>query len=105
MSEASVGNEDAGNGGTTCSICAGRLDDPRFARNYPGLVCRACDAWAVNAAGERPHHESRADSGDNPVFVDGVKCWRRYRYGGYVTMRDLHDCETLHEFYDRQLQL
>jgi hypothetical protein len=84
-----------------CSICGVELDNPEFARNYPNFVCRACDARAVNENGQRPYHESMADSGDNPVFIDGIKCWRRYRFGGYVTMRDEFDCTDIAEFYEK----
>jgi len=88
---------------SSCSICGTSLDNPNFARNYPNLVCRECDARAVNAEGQRPRHESAFDSGDNPVFIDGIKCWRRYRYGGYVTMRDMFNCSDLSEFYERHM--
>ena len=84
-----------------CAICNGDLDNPDFARNYPGLVCRKCDARAVNADGAPPRHESMYDDGDNPVFIDGIKCWRRYKFGGYVIMRDYHDCTDMSEFYDK----
>ena len=39
------------------------------------------------------------DRGVNPVFVHGAQCWRRYRFGGWVTMADPWFCETLAEFY------
>jgi hypothetical protein len=42
-----------------------------------------------------------ADSGDNPVFIDGVKRRRRYRFGGYSTMRDDFDCDDIGEFCRR----
>jgi hypothetical protein len=84
-----------------CAICGEEVENPRFARNYPGFVCRKCDSRAVNTKGEAPCHESMHDSGDNPVFIDGIKCWRRYRYGGYVTMRDDFDCTNIGEFYEK----
>ena len=71
-----------------CSICKQELADPVFARNYPNFVCRTCDARAVNVNGDKPNHISWADDGDNPVFIDGIRCWRLYKFGGFVTMRD-----------------
>ena len=85
----------------TCSICRTPLANPDVARHYPHYVCRDCDRRAVNEAGVPPLLESPAGNGDNPVFIDGHKCWRRYRFGGYITMRDPYDCASINEFYRR----
>ena len=82
-----------------CAICNLPLDS--VYADYPKPVCRECDAKALNAEGKPPEHQSCFDSGDNPVYIDGRKCWRRYRFGGYVTMVDLHNCADLEQFYAR----
>ncbi|MFP8888551.1 hypothetical protein ACLI4U_02130 [Natrialbaceae archaeon A-CW2] len=39
------------------------------------------------------------DGGENPVYIAGAKCWRRYRFGGWVTRRDAYDCNSIDEFH------
>jgi hypothetical protein len=82
-----------------CSVCGAEMD--QFFADYPNSVCRRCEKRTVNSANKVPDFSSYLDDGDNPVFIDGMKCWRRYRFGGFVTMRDLHDCTTLEEFYEK----
>ena len=88
-------------GSAVCALCGASHFDPEFAATRITLVCCECDARAVNVDGAEPEWESWTDSGENPVFIGGVKCWRRYRYGGYVTMRDHWDCRDIGEFYSR----
>jgi hypothetical protein len=101
-----------------CAIC----DEPLYGimialtSAYPNVVCKECDRQAVNEDGEKPKHgasykkrekskssdpssiSATVNSGDNPVFIDGNKCWRRYRYGGYITQLDQFDCDDIGEF-------
>ena len=88
----------------SCPICGNdMLDsyDAEFIRNYPGLVCRDCDNRAKNKDDNSPFHSSFGDYGDNPVFINSKKCWRRYRFGGYVTMLSPEGCNTLQDFYEQ----
>lgn len=84
-----------------CSIYSSIISD-EFAFNFPNAVCRECDARAVNEYGEPPQHIWLGDYGDNPIFIDGKKCWRKYAdIFGYFTMLDDMDCESLEEFYEK----
>ena len=86
----------------SCSICKRDLTKDYgvgFSRGYPNMICRLCSRKAVNGTGDEPAHNSMGDGGDNPVFIDGIKCWRRYKFGGFVTMRDYHDCSSIANFY------
>ena len=87
-----------------CSICGSQFNNSAFAIRYPNLVCRKCDKRAVNEEGVVPRHNNMTDDGDNPVFIDGIKCWRRYRFGGFITMRDDYDCKTFREFHERHIK-
>ncbi|HJH30072.1 MAG TPA: hypothetical protein C5S51_10365 [Methanosarcinaceae archaeon] len=84
-----------------CSFCGNDMDNPNFSKNYPNIVCRKCESPSVNSNGEIPQFDSMGDFGDNPVYINGAKCWRRYKFGGFITMRDDFNCENLDEFYDR----
>lgn len=81
-----------------CAICNLPLKD--FFATYPNPICNDCDERALNVKGKIPLHNSFGDLGDNPVFIDGYKCWRRYRFGGYITMLDKFDCKDIGQFYE-----
>ncbi len=90
-----------------CSICNNELfgyKDENMATIYPGLVCRKCDERALNTEGKKPKMNVDYDDGENPVFIDGIKCWRRYRFGGFVTIRDYNDSQNISDFYSKQFK-
>jgi hypothetical protein len=97
----------------TCPICGGEVEGNTD--TYVNLVCEDCDDRAVGEDGEPAEYgfeyldrepdsgdgiQMEPDTGTNPVFIDGEKCWRRYRFGGWVTMADQHDCDSLEDFYE-----
>ena len=79
-----------------CSICQQEFEVGRGLQisgypydSYPDLVCGSCASKALNDRGE-----GAVASRDNPVFIEGVKCWFR----GHSYMRDFWDCNSWQEF-------
>ncbi|KKK48831.1 hypothetical protein LCGC14_3141180, partial [marine sediment metagenome] len=67
-----------------CSICR---REP-VGNDLPRLVCPRCDAMALNDAARPAETVPDDGAGDNPVYIDGKQCWRRYAMGGWATMLD-----------------
>lgn len=104
-----------------CAICGGPLKGiaADLTSTYPNLVCWECELRAINKNGEDPKYGAEyrsklkaegdnpddvnvpSDAGENPVFIDGRKCWRRYRFGGFVTSVDQFNCDTMLEFKEK----
>lgn len=74
-----------------CSICGDSLDHSLFI-TYANPVCDDFDSRAVS--------ESRvpARQRDNPVFIDGIRCFRRYMMGGWLSQRDALGNDDYDEF-------
>lgn len=105
-----------------CALCGQKFESygSAFASRFNHLVCRQCDDQAVTEDAKEPEYGNEyfdeetvieeseemvkirmpPDDGDNPVFIDGEKCWRWYRFGGFVTLRDVHSSESLGEFLE-----
>jgi len=85
-----------------CAICESPLERRRgMSHVYPNVVCWICDMDALNKEGEEAQMGSEPQSGDNPVFIDGQKCWRRYKFGGFISRVDQFDCEDIWEFREK----
>jgi hypothetical protein len=89
-----------------CRICDVPHEDQEFGENYRNyLICDVCGRRAVTANGKEPYHDGGSDDGDNPLFIDGIKVWRRYKFGGYIDLLDEHDCEEVMEYYRKHFEL
>ncbi len=91
-----------------CPIC--KTPNSHIVKGFYKMICVECDTKALNVNGEpaKYHKEDIDDNnwpfgfdmGDNPVFIDGQKCWRKYHMDRHITMLDDIDCKSLREFID-----
>jgi len=97
-----------------CSICKQNISDEFL--QYNNIVCLECDKKALCKDDNKAKHMIHKiksptmsdyleiDDGDNPVYIEGLKCWRRYKFGGWVTMLDPYDCDSIEEFYKKNFK-
>ena len=101
-----------------CHICHKKIIHSNLPAYFPHYVCKECDERAVLKDGKSAsewfskHVERLRDqdpfgykdkllthnTGPNPVYIDGQKCWRRYRLGSWITMKDVYNSWSLEEF-------
>ena len=74
-----------GNSGR-CAICGGEWEALYV---YSDSVCGACDVRAVagpdTVLPEKIHERGYPQS--SPVYVDGIRVWRRFKFGWWLTRR------------------
>ncbi len=106
-----------------CSICGKRIERKDI-YYYPNCVCHECDEKAVDSRGilasklYDQYKYSVLDKspfsfkeklieykGPNPVYINGIKCWRRYTIGGWVTMVDKYNSRNYQEFEKNNFQI
>lgn len=93
-------------GAQRCSVCQQPFSTPKF--DHPNIVCESCEGniepyRSVTKDDENTRvngNDGATDSGlePTPVSIKNTKCWRQFRFGELVTMRDAHDCDTYAEF-------
>jgi len=84
-----------------CAIC-GRATE-FGGESYPHFVCETCDSRALAVHGGAPAVDPTSDAGENPVFIDGRQCWRRYRFGGWRTMSGPDRVDSIDAYYEKHM--
>jgi len=112
------------NTGKKCSICNKPIHNSNLPVYFPNYVCKECDKLALTSDGKKASQWFKdyisvlrnkssfiakdaifeGVKGPNPVYIKGIKCWRRYRLGSWVTMKDVFNSRTLEEFEQNNFQ-